>query len=580
MFLHLYKGKNSDKFRFKILRKSKGTLLKSNKKFQSKKLRKQFLKSLFNNSYKLKSVVKRSTRNGLYYFSVIDFSGNELARSKKYKKKEKRNLRRKEYLIGIKQLGKNSIFKKRKTVDKERQILKKGRYPLGHYDYSIFLSSNGKHYFTFKDNDGKTALLNSNIQGFKTLSEAEVELEEVIKHAKDASLYDIRETKNGKFFFYLFNKKNQKIAKSFFFGDKRDAENVISKFVGSKPKIEVKTKKENSPTKVSPPIAPISVAPKNNPAPKENIANDLLTDRERYLKQKELERIKLEKELEERREKRRLERLEKEKKEKAIAATKEPSKNQNPTSAYYNEDDDGFGGCLKWILGIFSLLALILLAIWLFKGCGDNKASKEPIAYEAEILDSTSISSDTIVNSNDNNSVVSDSDDEISNGKSSGQSDAEKSQSDENQNKNYSETSCGCSNSIEIFKVPSNGQTKSITSLTSNPQFGSLPGNSGSDLIDDLKYQARLSRSNSSFLRYLFESMGYDGLSNLKAKDIKLEFIPSGSKGVMGFGKYNGYKYVSLDLPKSQLEAFKIVGPNGCTIYITKSGGNFFYPCE
>lgn len=583
MFLHLYQGKKSGKFRFKILTDSKQTILKSKKKFKSKKLRKKFLETFFRYSYKLKSVPKHTTRSGLYYFSIIDADGNELARSKKFKKKEERNKRRKKFVQRCKQQNKNLPFKNIKAVDKERQILKTGSYPLGHYDYSIFLSSNGKHYFTFKDKDGKTALLNSNIQGFKTLDEADAKLNEVINSAKDSKLYEVKETKNGKFFFYLYNKSGQKIAKSFFYKNKIDAENVIAKFIGSTPKVEVKDSKENKTIQVK--ANAVSLAtPDIKSSTKKNSdvkyeANSLLTDREKYLKQKELEKIKLEKELEERREKRRLQRLEKEKL--ALESSKNKAaitESEKATTAYYQEEEDGFFGCLKWFLGFISLLALILLLFWLFKGCNKASTSEEPIAHEAVLSDSTTLSSDTISNSTIKGDKSMDGTSGRMNEKE--ESNTTENQSKENQSENYSDLSCGCSNSIGIFKIPSNSEAKSIKSLISNPQFGSLPGNSGSDLLDDLNYQARLSRSNSSFLKYLFQSMGYDGLHEVNSKDISLEVIPTGSKGIMGFGKYNGYKYVSLDLNKSQLKAFKISSPSGCTIYMTKEGGNFFYPCE
>jgi len=329
MFLHLYKGKNSGKYRFKILNSSKRTIIKSKERFQSKKLREKFIKSLFNNSSNLKSVTKHVSKKGLYYFSIHDKAGVVLARSKKYKTKRKRNLRRKEFLSGIKKLDSKPTKKNKKLVEKERQILKTGKYPLGNYDYSIFLSSNGKHYFTFKSSDGKTALLNSNIQGFKTLGEAEEKLEEVIASATDKNLYEIKETKNGKFFFYLHNTADQKIAKSFFHTNKEDAERIISKFIGNKPKVKVETKKKK-PTIAVTPLATKAENTKQAESPKQvespkvsevtkistpvektekiDTSNDLLTDREKYLRQKEADKIKLERELEERREKRRIER--------------------------------------------------------------------------------------------------------------------------------------------------------------------------------------------------------------------------------------------------------------------------------
>jgi len=579
MFLHLYKGKISGKYRFKILRDSKKSILKSKQHFESKKLRNEFLISLFNIPATKNSIPKHRSKNGLYYFSISDGSGIELARSRKYRTKRKRNKRRKEYINGVNGLLSTLTTNKSSRVEKERQVLKKGTYSNGHFDYSIFLSSNGKHYFTFTDKEDKTVLLNANIQGFKTLTEAENKLGEVLICAKDENLYEIRETKNKKYFFYLFNKQSQKIAKSFFYKEKTDAENIIAQFVGKNSKVKIEPIKPNPENKINPiaPVVAASMTPATTITPKAETPkneDDLLTDREKYLRQKEAEKIKLEKELEERREKRRLERIEREKtiKEKQI------NQSATPTPDYYQEDKDGFGGCLKWIVGLLALLLLIILFAWLMKGCGES--GNQPIAHIVEIKDSSNVDKNAVINApvdstNDKTSEVV-SDDEIN----TNTSEQIAAHNNSSKNKSYSDSSCGCSDAIEIFKVPADKESKSINDLNSNPQLGSFIGTSGNDLIDDLKYQSKLRRSNASFLKYLFQSMGYKGLGDLNAKDISLVNIPAGSKGIMGFGKYNGYKYVSLDVPKRQLEAFKISNTNGCTVYFTKYGGNFFYPCE
>lgn len=94
-------------------------------------------------------------------------------------------------------------------------------------DYFIFKGTNGKQYFSFKNQVGKTLLLNTNVRGYENVETVNKILTEVLKFAPNINNYDFKLTKNGKYYFYLKNTNLSNIAKSTFFATEDEMMEVI-----------------------------------------------------------------------------------------------------------------------------------------------------------------------------------------------------------------------------------------------------------------------------------------------------------------------------------------------------------------
>ncbi len=120
--------------------------------------------------------------------------------------------------------------KKRKTPKKpkkEKVYLQDGSYPINNVSYKIFRSGNDKHYFTFHREDGKTLFLNADVRGFNTEAEAKAMVDEVFKYGPVESNYEGKQTRNGKYYFYLKGAEGKNIAKSFFYGSTDDMQQAV-----------------------------------------------------------------------------------------------------------------------------------------------------------------------------------------------------------------------------------------------------------------------------------------------------------------------------------------------------------------
>ena len=92
--------------------------------------------------------------------------------------------------------------KKRTTPKKpkaEKVYITEGNYPYNGVTYQLFRSGNNRHYFTFRNTEGKTILLNSDVRGFETPEMGEAKIAQVLKYGPSESNYEGKTTKNDKF---------------------------------------------------------------------------------------------------------------------------------------------------------------------------------------------------------------------------------------------------------------------------------------------------------------------------------------------------------------------------------------------
>ena len=490
---------------------------------------------------------------------------------------------------------------KKETKSKaEKVYLKKGHYTLNDIYYDIFLSSNGKHYFSFVNDQGRTVLLNGNISGFESLDEAEAAIEEVLKFASQKDRFEIKTAKDGKFFFNLYNEKGEKIAKSFFFRKREDIEASLNEFVTGRQSKKIELSTTSMPKNKSVPKTNIISATQNSineNYTNKQVSQSNINEKQKLVKEKSLgdesllaekkhkeelkklqeQKAKKEKEraliLAANKEKREQAKLEKERLRKEAAllhAQKDPMK-----------DGDLFDGCFRWLWIILILLFLVLILSY-FKGCFGNNDLAPTVNDSARItLDSTSIETNTIiadsVNINnsqepsiqDNSSLDNNNDNQTTSGV----------ESDIYENSIQEVASCNCRSKAIVFDIPSS-EAKSIKNLGANPQFGNTHGLSPSDFMEDLKYRYQNSSWDRKYLNYLYKAMGYSGFQDAESSQFSQEKLNPGIKGILGFGNYGGYAFSQLDLQGKDLEVFRVEAANGCHIHFMKTGGNLFFVCH
>ncbi|MEN0045488.1 MAG: DUF1508 domain-containing protein [Bacteroidota bacterium] len=126
--------------------------------------------------------------------------------------------------------------KKRKKSDKpkaEKVIVAESSYLFNDIDYQIFRSGNNKYYFTFKNKEGKTVLMNSNVRGFETQEQAQAVVDQILEFGPYEENFEGKTTKNGKYYFYLKDGDGGNIGKSFFFDTTEQLQESVGLFLGT-----------------------------------------------------------------------------------------------------------------------------------------------------------------------------------------------------------------------------------------------------------------------------------------------------------------------------------------------------------
>ncbi|WP_427451803.1 DUF1508 domain-containing protein [Litorimonas sp. WD9-15] len=118
-----------------------------------------------------------------------------------------------------------------------------------------------------------------------------------------------------------------------------------------------------------------------------------------------------------------------------------------------------------------------------------------------------------------------------------------------------------------------------VRRLGTFPEFGDSRGLSGSAFYDKLNARYATNNFDRNYLDYLAKELGYTGWSEVTAADFTETSIANGTSGVLGFGEYHGYQYVTYDMEDlSHLEAFQFASRNGKQVYFMKRCGNYFFP--
>ncbi len=499
-------------------------------------------------------------------------------------------------------------MKKEKKIKSEKIYLKKGYYPLNDIYYHIFLSGNGKHYFSFINNQGRTVLLNGNIKGFDSQADAQKVIEEVLEFAKQKSRFEIKTAKDGKLFFNLYNDKGEKIAKSFFFRKREDIEVSLNEFLkGSKSKksgddsLSLKTDNNKNNHLDIIPISPTTINEAARLRQEVELAEKLKVEKELAAKKREEEKRRQQQEKEKKA--RELEvilaaKSEKRKEEKRIKEIEKENAIKLHASKNPMNDDDAFDGCFRWL---FILLIFLFLAVLFsyFKGCfggiGDfiDKHNDDNISLIDSLENDKDLDNQTKAMGEDANSLsengnsekgVENSNGQGKNGNdenvdSSQNNNSTRVQSDGYENNLQAIADCNCSAKAIVFEMPDT-IPKKLNRLGTNPQFGNTHGLSSADFMEELKYRYLNDSWDKKYLDYLYKAMGYSGFQDANASQFTQEKLKQGSKGILGFGSYSGFAYTELELKEKDLEVFRIEAANGCHINFMKTCGNLFFMCQ
>jgi len=78
-------------------------------------------------------------------------------------------------------------------------------------------SGNGKHYFTYRNEQDKAILISSNIRGYATIEEVQTVIDLIAVNGSKADNFEERPTSNGKHYYYLKDDNGKNLGKSFFF---------------------------------------------------------------------------------------------------------------------------------------------------------------------------------------------------------------------------------------------------------------------------------------------------------------------------------------------------------------------------
>ncbi len=127
--------------------------------------------------------------------------------------------------------------RKRRTGPKkpkaEKVYVANGNYLFNDITWDIFRSGNGRYYFTFKNKEGKTLFLNSDVRGFETQEEAQAVIDQIMLYAPYEANFDGKMARNGKYYFYIKGEDGKNIGKSFFYDSEANMQESVGLLLGS-----------------------------------------------------------------------------------------------------------------------------------------------------------------------------------------------------------------------------------------------------------------------------------------------------------------------------------------------------------
>ncbi len=166
-----------------------------------------------------KRYVRKVHPNGMHYFSLLAGNKQEIATSRWFEdKKEMERMIR--WLLGTGGTRRRKKAKRTKVAAERRYVKQNIAYPCSDISYDTFQSGgNERYYFVFKNKEDKAVLINGNVRGFADEAELGKTIDAVFKFALEKDNYELKTTKNGKFYFYIKDDKGNSIARSSLFYD-------------------------------------------------------------------------------------------------------------------------------------------------------------------------------------------------------------------------------------------------------------------------------------------------------------------------------------------------------------------------
>jgi len=225
---------------------SGGKVILISEGYSSESSRDNGIKSVTKNMPVEGRIKKEVHKNGKHYFRVVAGNHQEVATSRWYDNEGEMDkmiatlqgggsgaaLNVASAAASTKEVKAEAPKKEKKTkkAAAERTYLRQGvSYPCSDIVFDTFQSGgNEKYYFVFRTKDEKAILINGDVRGHATVEELNSTIEEVIKYGPDAKNYLIKETKNGKPYFYIKNAEDKNIARSsLFYASKEEMDAAI-----------------------------------------------------------------------------------------------------------------------------------------------------------------------------------------------------------------------------------------------------------------------------------------------------------------------------------------------------------------
>ncbi|MFK8105367.1 MAG: DUF1508 domain-containing protein, partial [Saprospiraceae bacterium] len=161
--------------------------------------------------------------NGNHYFNLLAGNKQEIATSRWFESEKDME----KAITWLQSTGGTRKRKKATRVKKEAvertYVLKDQDYLCNNLKYDSFQSGGNKRfYFVFKSPEGKAVLINGDVRGFATQEDLEQGIKDLFANAPNDKMYEVKETKNGKTYFYIKNKEGKNVGRSSLFYDKEE----------------------------------------------------------------------------------------------------------------------------------------------------------------------------------------------------------------------------------------------------------------------------------------------------------------------------------------------------------------------
>lgn len=176
----------------------------------------------------------KDEKDAHHRFKIISGNGHEMAISRNFDSdKDREKVIR--WLLGTGGTRKRKKAERAKTEGERTYLLQNQDYPFHNVQFDTFRSGgNQRYYFNFKSHEGKVLLINADARGLESEDQLRNTTELIKKYGPDRANYERKETKNGKYYYYIKDHDGHSIARSSLFYDtEEEMESSIKQLLGT-----------------------------------------------------------------------------------------------------------------------------------------------------------------------------------------------------------------------------------------------------------------------------------------------------------------------------------------------------------